>query len=129
MKSTIELEEWSGPVSPRFQWRVTLRIDDDAVDYEETGANALGPKKSKLSQKALDALWEELDAHKALERGGDLVGERKVGVSFNRLAIARGDAKMTLEYTLSKLDAPENADRKAIVAAIKAAARAVTSSA
>ncbi len=120
MKSTIELDEWSGPVSPRFQWRIKIRIDDDDVEYEETGANALGPKRAKL---VADTLWKELEEHRAFDRGGSIADETKVGVSFNRVAIARGERTMTLEYTRAKLDEPENADRKAIVEAIKKAAR------
>ncbi len=123
MKSTIELEEWSGPVSPRFQWRVTIRIDRDDLEYEETGPSALGPKRVKMEAETLDALWKELLSRDALARGGNIADETKVGVAFNRLAIARGDDSMTLEYTRAKLDEPENADRKAIVEAIKSAAR------
>ena len=58
------------------------------------------------------------------DRGGNIADETKVGVAFNRLAIARGDESMTLEYTRAKLDEPDNADRKAIVETIKLAARA-----
>jgi hypothetical protein len=117
---TITLEEWSGPVSPKHQWRITIAIRDLDVDYEETGAHAQ-KKHRKLSQDAADALWKDLDAKKAFTLGAAIT-ERKVGVSFNTLTLERGAEKLRLEYTL----AGATAAQKAVIDAIKKAARALS---
>jgi len=118
----IELEEWSGPTSPKFQYRIKLTIEPSGlVHYEEEGANAVAKKSSTMSKDASDALWRELDEKHALDLGGDLIVDRKrKGVSFNRLSIEREEKKMVLEYTLASLDDA----RRAVISAIKKAARA-----
>src|SRR5689334_10395242 len=103
----VALEEWSGPVSPKYQWRLKLTIADLDVDYEETKA---GHKKGKLSQAAADALWKTLDDKKAFSLGGKLE-QKKVGVSINTLTLERDKEKMTLEYTLNGL----SSDQKAVI--------------
>ena len=107
----VTLEEWSGPVSPKFQWRLKLAITDRDVDYEHSKT---GHKKGKLSEGDVDALWKSLDEKKAFSLGGKLE-KRKVGVGINTLVLERDEEKMTLEYTTNGL----TADQKAVIDAIK----------
>lgn len=116
----IALEEFSGPVSPKFQWRLKLVIADLDVDYERTGEHA-EKKKGTLAKDVADALWKDLDAKKAFALGGAL-DKKKVGVGINTLVLECDKEKMTLEYTTNGL----TADQKAVIDAIKKAASSIS---
>ena len=83
---TIELREQSGPVSPRFQYRVsvvlTVGADGAHLRHDEVGEFAQGEPRRKiqragaLPRPVYEALWAELTRLQVLTLGGDLINDR-----------------------------------------------------
>jgi hypothetical protein len=129
----IALDESSGPVSPRFQYTLRVRIcSDDGVVRAEKSERSGVPKtttesRGELTKDAALALWRVLDENDALARGADLVGDKRsnAGVSFNTLVVRVGDKRAQIDYLLTALKDPAHAALAAIVAAVKRTATAL----
>jgi hypothetical protein len=134
----IELEESSGPVAPRYQFRTLIVLATDGgaprLRYDDEGAYKDGlPSRRmaidvELPGERWERLWAGLVAQEALARGGDLIGDerrKRVGISFNHVAIKLGAVEARFDYLLSLLDddAPEHAPHRAIIALLKQLAR------
>jgi hypothetical protein len=123
----ITLDESSGPVSPRFQYTLRVRIwSDGGVVRAERSERSGVPKTTtessgELAKDAALALWRLLDENDAVARGADLVGDRRgnTGVSINTLAIRVGDRRTQVDYLLTALKDPAHAALAAVVAAVK----------
>jgi hypothetical protein len=126
----VELDESSGPTSPRFQYTLTVAVWCDggpvhAVREERSGS----PRRKihaagELSHEAARKLVETLEAKNALSRGFDHVGEahENKDLSCNRLVIQVGEARAEVHYLLRTLEKAKHAAEAEIVKAIKEAA-------
>lgn len=130
---TIELREQSGPVSPRFQYRVSVVLTVDAdgarLHHDEVGEFAQGEPRRKiqragaLPRPVYEALWANLTRLQVLTLGGDLVGEegrRRVGVSHNFFALrlpGPPPQELRCDYLLSQVD-EDNDDHDVARAAV-----------
>ena len=130
---SIVLEESSGPVSPRFQYTLRVRIHADAggavvVDAEESrSGNKTSITGATLAADAVSELWTALDANAVHTSGGDAVAEKKdrVGISFNWYELETSGASVRFDYLLSTLREPAYARQAAVVQAVKHAVDAV----
>lgn len=130
----VELDELSGPVSPRYQYRTRIVVVKGAkgatLSYDHEGVFSGGaPTETRKAKVAVrpedqDALWAIL---------GDL-GEdapvpedtkARVGVSVSTLVASRGGKKMLIEYTRAELKKPAGANKKALVEGVKSWAEAL----
>lgn len=110
----IELVESSGPVSPRYQWSTRVVIEGEGASltlrFEDRRAGEDGTPVSVRVEEALppagyERLLADLLAADAVSLSHDFVGEEKrkrVGVSFNHVEIAVGDAlRCRIDYLVS----------------------------
>lgn len=132
--SRVELDELSGPVSPRYQYRtrivvaagekgITLSYDHEGVF---SGGKPTEIRKAKIAVRPEDheALWAIL---------GDLGEDRtvpeetkaRVGVSVSTLRASRGKDEMLMEYTRAELKRPAGAEKRALVEGVKSWAEAL----
>ncbi len=118
----VELEEPSGPVSPRFQYDLRVVIDEGEAGAT-VSAEDRGPRKFTASRALeageTDALREALAADASWRSSPSVEKEgKRVGVGEATLAIHLGDASARVTYrTASLRDAPWLA---AIVREVKA---------
>lgn len=138
----IELQEWSGPVSPRYQYKTHIVVTKTAkgatLSYEHEGVFSEGKPTDKREARcavppdAYETLW------KNLEEGGvfsladaALPSETKarVGISVSFLEASRDAERARIEYTLAGLKKAEGAQKRALVAQLKAWAEALAASA
>ncbi len=133
----LVLDEASGPVSPKFQYTLKIRIHADGDVIRVTRSERAGVPKTTtetegvLSDAQAAELFRVLDAHGGLAKDRDLVGDKRgnVGVSFNELALTRDGTTARLSYTLAALKDAAHTAEAAIVQAIKdAASRAAPAS-
>jgi hypothetical protein len=106
----VELNESSGPVSPRYQYTLRVLVERTAhgaaITWERTGKEA-GRAEATLSTEEARALFDELGTLGAETIGGDHIGEKRKnkGVSFNAVDIAFDDgSKSRCDYLLSQID-------------------------
>lgn len=130
----VVLDEWSGPVAPRFQYSFHVEIARAAGGGATVSVRHKTPKGVFEGEGALSAarfaeLSRDLVAHVPLGADRDLVGARRdrKGVSFNRLALAGDAARTTVDYLLTDVD-DENEDVAAAIRVLKALALEVESS-
>ncbi|APR84608.1 Hypothetical protein A7982_09957 [Minicystis rosea] len=110
----IELVEWSGPVSLRYQWstrvvieregeRLTLRFEDRRA--AEDGTPASVRVEEALPPAGYERLLADLLAANAGSLSHDFIGDEKrkrVGVSFNHIDITVGDGlRCRIDYLAS----------------------------
>lgn len=118
----VELEEPSGPVSPRFQYDLRVVVDEREASAT-VSAEDRGPRKFSASRALrageTDGLRAALAADDAWRASPTVAQEgKRVGVAEATLAITLGDASARVVYrTASLRDAPWLAE---IVRAIKA---------
>lgn len=127
----IELDEASGPVSPRYQYEVRVRLALDgakaAFAHHQEGDGASDPDAKievdcEIAPELGASLVAEIVAAGGLTIGGDLVGETgrlREGVRANRLTIEVDGVTTQLDYLGPTLKRPEHAQRRAIVDRIK----------
>jgi hypothetical protein len=126
----VELDESSGPTSPRFQYTLTIAVWCDggavhAVREERSGSPRRKIQASGiLSREAAQKLTDTLEAHDALSRAFDHVGDAQEdkGHSCNRLVVQVGDARAEVHYLLRTLEKARHAAEAEIVKAVKEAA-------
>lgn len=128
----LELQESSGPVSPRFQYalHLTLEASPQAIRLQREiragAASPMGPSRSdtlEIPADRFEALWRDLEAHDAVRQGADLIGDsgrRRVGVSFNHFILeVAGQPTVRVDYLLPQLEDDAHAPLRAIVEAFK----------
>jgi len=126
----VELDESSGPTSPRFQYALTVAVWCDggpvhAVREERSGSPRRKIHASgELSREAAEKLVRALEKHDALSRAFDHVGDAQddKGHSCNRLVVHVGEARAEVHYLLRTLEKPKHTAEAEIVKAIKEAA-------
>ena len=125
----IKLVESSGPVSPRFQHQTTIVIEagpglSPRLVRDHRDVSGEHHDERALDRTAYEAVFAAVLAALPLGEVRDLaVAKRdRKGISFNHVAITRGDASARLDYLITDID-EDNGDpqARAIVSAIKAA--------
>lgn len=133
---SIELAEWSGPISPRYQWRRKLAISSD-----DTGAirlsfhgNDVGQPKVSLEGTLAPAAWailvEGLLAANAFTLSKDFIGERRarVGVSFNRIVVKIGaELECAIDFLNSDVDEVSFDPQRPVLELLREARKLATS--
>ena len=116
----IELEESSGPVSPKFQYSLHVEISGLVAKIRRKTQKGLLEVTHTIDAGELAALCAELD--KRVPKSADLIGEmrKRVGISFNFLSIAKGASTTRVDYLLSQAEDGAHADLTAAIEAIKA---------
>ncbi len=117
----IELDESSGPVSPKFQYNLHVEISaDGSAKIRHKTQKGVVEVTHALDAAKLSALGAELD--KRVPKAVDLIGEmrKRVGISFNYLSITRGAATARVDYLLSHAEDGAHADLTAAIEAVKA---------
>ena len=117
----IALDESSGPVSPRYQYALRVRITAEGGRVTVAWNDGKTDRARDLPADAADALWSALGDYEAL--GGDAAAEKRdrVGVSFNALEVTALGRTVRFDYLLTQLKDPAFAAQKAAISAIKAA--------
>ena len=127
----IELFEWSGPVSPRYQYTTKVLVEAGAggatVSYSDEGVYVGGEPTRRvvgqgpLPREAFEALAAELLSMDVFGLGGAPSPElaARVGISVNRLDVQLGERSMRLEYTLAALKKPEQAAQRALIERVR----------
>lgn len=129
----VALDEWSGPVSPRYQYKTRIVVTRGAkgatLSYQHEGVYSGGKPTESLEAEcavpaeAYDALWA------GLEQGGlfsleDMplpdATKARVGVSVNTLEASRGGQRARIEYTLAGLKKADGANKRALIEQLKA---------
>jgi len=120
----LELEEWSGPVSPRFQYTVRVALTRREAGLFLSGSRKAGGRTTEVERALTAAAAAPIEALVAkLPRADqDWIGARRdrKGVSFNHLIVRRGPVTTRFDYLLGDLEAPDRADFAAAIAALKA---------
>lgn len=116
----IELDESSGPVSPKFQYSLHVEISADGAKIRHKTQKGVVELTHVLDPARLAALCDELD--RRVPKGADLIGamRTRIGISFNVLSIARGAATARVDYLLSQAEDGAHSDLTAAIKAIKA---------
>jgi hypothetical protein len=116
----IELDESSGPVSPKFQYSLQVEIADGSIKIRRKTQKGLVELTHALDATKLSALVVELQ--KRVPTSVDLIGEmrKRVGISFNHLSIASGGTTARVDYLLSHAEDGAHAELTAAIDAIKA---------
>ena len=134
LPARLELQESSGPVSPRYQYttRVLVTCEPPAsapvlkiehVAEYSGGVPAVDVHTFEpLERDRYQRLWADLLAQDVFALGGDLAADRRnrTGVSFNHVEIVLGDpektsTRMRFDYLLPQLALPENERRRNVV--------------
>ena len=135
LPARIELWESSGPVSPRYQYKIHVVVavasaaaaPTLAIDHTTGGEPPLDVHSADpMARDRYEKLWADLFAQDVFTLGGDLAaGKRnRTGVSFNHVEVVLGDpdhagARMRFDYLLPQLELPENQQRHAVVEILK----------
>lgn len=130
--SRVELEESSGPVSPRHQFhtRIVVEAKGDAItlDIEDERGwdagefRAVTRIQEPLSKGAYQSLWADLLAQAPFSLEGDLIGEQgrtMVGVSFNHLHLRLGKQEARIAYRLRDLSRSKFAAQARLVERVR----------
>jgi hypothetical protein len=122
----IELDESSGPVSPKFQYELHVVIvpnaDGAAATIRHRTAKGLAEITHSIAQPQLATLMTELVKRLPLGKDVDLIADlrKRKGISFNYVRIDKGTEHARVDYTLSQLESGAQPDLTAAVEAIKA---------
>ncbi len=123
----IELDESSGPVSPRFQYSLHARLErgaDGAAVAQIRNKTSKGVVEISypLSVERWSTLAAELTKRLPLGKDVDLVGEMRTrkGISFNFVRIDRGAEHAKVDYLLSHAEGGAHPDLTLAIEAIKA---------
>ena len=134
LPARIELWESSGPVSPRYQYKISVVVAVTAaaaptlaIDHTTGGEPAIDVHSAEpMARDRYEKLWADLFAQDVFALGGDLAADKRnrTGVSFNHVEVVLGDpghagARMRFDYLLPQLDLPENQQRHAVVEILK----------
>lgn len=129
----VQLDEWSGPVSPRYQYKTRIVVapgpNGATLFYEHEGVYSGGKPTETLDAtcvvpaEAYEALWEGLGERGVFSLGDAPLPEEirtRIGVSVNTLEASRGGQQARIEYTLAGLKKPDGAKKRALIEHVKA---------
>lgn len=129
----VALEEWSGPVSPRYQYKTRIVVTGAAkgatLSYDHEGVYSEGkPTEARkatcaVPAEAYAALWAGLEGGGVFSLGDAALPDEtraRVGVSVNTLEASRGGRQARIEYTLAGLKRADGAKKRALVEQLKA---------
>ena len=133
----VELDESSGPISPRFQYTITIAIWTEGGAVHVVREERVGSPRRKvhaegvLSREAAETLARALEEHDALSRAADHVGDAldDKGHSCNRMVLTVKEQRAEMHYLLRTLERKDRRAEAAIVQAVKDAAATIPSSA
>lgn len=129
----VALEEWSGPVSPRYQYKTRIVVTGAAkgatLSYDHEGVYSEGkPTETRKATCAVPAaayaaLWAGLEGGGVFSLGDAALPDEtkaRVGVSVNTLEASRDGRQARIEYTLAGLKKADGAKKRALVEQLKA---------
>jgi hypothetical protein len=138
LPARLELQESSGPVSPRYQYTTHVLVTSEppasapVLKIEHVAEYSGGVPAvdvhafEPLERDRYQRLWADLLAQDVFALGGDLAADRRdrTGVSFNHVEVVLGDpgnphARVRFDYLVPQLRLPENQRRRAVVEILK----------
>lgn len=127
----ISLIESSGPVSPAYQYDLTITLTAGAdglrlaveheADFSKNPPGTDVHDKRSPSREAYEKIWAALLPLDPFSTPSATIDPERVGVSFNTLEIQLGQRSVKVDYTLNQLKLPEHARLAALVEAVKKA--------
>jgi hypothetical protein len=129
LPARIELAESSGPVSPRHQYTTKIVVEASGavarLVRDHRDASGAHHDERPLDRTAYEALFTEVLAALPLGQSRDLVGAKRdrKGVSFNHVLVVVGGLSARLDYLQSDVDEDGDTRARAVVEALKRAAR------
>lgn len=128
LPAAIELEEWSGPVSPAHQFHTRVSIEagpggislavEDERGWEEGEFRDVLRTKEPMPRDAYEALWSDLLDPDPFALDADLIGaegRKMIGVGFNHLTLRLGPRTTRIDYRRRDLSRSKNAAQARLI--------------
>lgn len=126
--SSIELEEWSGPVSPAHQFHTRIAVEagpdgislaiEDERGWQEGEFREVRRTKEPLPRDAYEALWSDLLDPDPFALEADLIGaegRKRIGVAFNHLTLRLGPRTTRIDYRRRDLSRSKHAAQARLI--------------